>query len=344
MNDPSSTQIEPGGFPCGWFDHLAIGIDVGGTKIAAGVVTEFGKVLDSIRIETPANKDTKRTVALLDRMVRSFLEKFPTVCAVGVGCAGLVEWPSGVIRYAANNNYRNLQLREELETSTGLSTTVENDANAAAWAECVLGSGKDAADVLMLTVGTGIGAGYCFGKKLFRGSTGLGVELGHIVVDPNGRKCACGNRGCLETLASGSALGLAGKKIAMSQPIGTIAELAASPDKVTGETVCEAARQGDPSALELFEDIGKWLGLGVATLVNLFDPEVVVIGGGLIEAESLLLRPTIVSFERHVYARNYRRLPKIVSAAMGPESGMVGAALLAIERSSTRSAHMKRRT
>jgi glucokinase len=307
----------------------AIGIDIGGTKIAAGVVTLDGRIVQRALVPTPMD-DESATVSAMLRAIEELRVRDPGVEAIGVGAAGLVEWPSGRIRWAPHNAYRQLPLRRLLYEATGLPTVVDNDANAAALAEARFGAGVRSQDLVLLTVGTGIGGGLVLGGQVYRGSAGLGAEVGHMIVDPYGDPCACGNFGCLEAMASGSALGRAGREAAEAEPGGRLAQLAGGPEKVSGEVVFQAAREGDPTARELFERLGFWLGVGIASLVNIIDPDLVVIGGGLVATGDLLLVPTRASVERYVFGLEHRELPPVVPARLGSDAGLVGAASLAL--------------
>jgi glucokinase len=309
---------------------VAIGLDVGGTKIAGGVVTADGRIVDHALMPTPASTDEAATLAAITHMIEEFRTKHPRVEAIGVGAAGLVEWPAGRIRFAPNNAYRNLPLRARLQEATGLPTVVDNDANVAAWAEARFGAELACEHMVLLTIGTGIGGGLLLGGEIFRGSGGLGGEVGHMIVDPHGEQCACGNVGCLEAMASGTALGRLGRKAAVADPKGRLAELAGIPEQVNGRIVFQAAREGDRTARALFDQIGFWLGMGIASLVTIFDPELVVLSGGLITAGDLLLTPARVSFQRFVFAAQHRELPPLIFARLGLETGLVGAATLAL--------------
>jgi glucokinase len=309
----------------------AIGLDVGGTKIAAGVVSARGEMLERVARPTPQSGQGASTLSLTLQLVEELRRRHPGVQAIGAGAAGLVDWPDGHIRWAPNNSYRDLPLRAILAAETGLPAVVDNDANAAAWAEACLGAGVGRRDLLVLTVGTGIGAGLILGGRLYRGATGIGGEAGHIIVDPGGPRCGCGSTGCLEAMGSGSALSRAGREAARQDPGGTLARLAGGAGQVTGETVSEAARAGDDTALGLFATTGYWLGIGIASLVSLLDIELVVIGGGLSSAGELLLGPARSAFESFVFARGHRTLPPVGPARLGAEAGIVGAALLALD-------------
>jgi glucokinase len=309
----------------------AVGIDIGGTKIAAGVVTGDGTVLDRTRVPTPPD-DEAATLAALGEVVDQLLARNPGVEAIGLGAAGLVEWPGGNARWAPHNTYRRLELRRLLHERTGLPTVVDNDANAAAWAEARFGAGAGSDDLVLVTVGTGIGGGLVLGGRLYHGVHGFAGELGHLIVDPAGDLCACGNSGCLEAMASGSTLGRLGREAAAADPGGRMATLAGRPGLVTGEVVFAAAAEGDKAALALFERVGHWLGVGIASLVTIFDPDLVVVGGGVAATGELLLAPARASFERYVHARAHRDLPPVVPARLGADAGLVGAATLALAR------------
>jgi glucokinase len=314
----------------------AIGLDIGGTKIAGGVVADHGTVLDLVEVPTPATGDAPGTLEVLLQVINSLRDRYPAVEAIGAGAAGMVEWPSGHIRWAPNNAYRELPLRQLLAQETGLPAVVDNDGNVAAWAEARHGAAAGYGHVVVLTVGTGIGAGVVLGGQLQRGYSGLGGEIGHITVTPDGRRCGCGNTGCLEAMASGSALGRAGREAAAADPGGVLAALAGEAEKVTGQVVFDAARRGDRTARELFGQIGYWLGVGIASVVNLLDIELVVIGGGLVSAGELLLAPAKESFGRFLFGRARRPLPAIVPAHFGPGAGVVGAAALALDQDDLR--------
>jgi len=307
----------------------AIGLDIGGTKIAGGVVTAAGLVVDRTRVPTPP-ADQAATLAAMVAVVDDLRARHPQVAAVGVGAAGLVDWPRGRLRWAPHNAYRDLELRRLLHERTGLPTVVDNDANAAAWAEARFGAGAGTDDLVLVAVGTGIGGGLVLGGAVYRGTAGLGGEVGHMIVDPNGDPCECGSRGCLEAMASGNALGRAGREAAARDPGGRLAALAGGPQRVTGEVVFQAATEGDPAARALFERTGFWLGVGIASLITIFDPDVVVVGGGLAATGDLLLAPTRASMERYLFGRAHRELPPVAPARLGADAGLVGAATLAL--------------
>lgn len=330
MTDISLARSSPSKSGSATSCGLALGVDIGGTKISAGVVTSSGEVLRYERWPMPKIVDERATTDIVNALVDSLLRDYPQVGEIGIGCAGYVEWPSGIVRYAANSSYRGYMIRDHLANRTGLRTVIDNDGNVAAWAEYCVGAAMGHRIAVMLTAGTGIGGGACLDGQLFRGSSGLGLEIGHVIVDPGGPRCGCGNDGCLEARVSGTALAQRAKEVAATNGGKRLIELAGDVEKITGEVVFAAAGQGDKAALDLFNEMGFWLGTGVACLVTLFDPTVVVLGGGMMAAGELLLRPTRESLSEHVYALASRKLPFVYPAKTGPQAVVVGAALMAL--------------
>jgi glucokinase len=309
----------------------AIGVDVGGTKIAAGVITWDGRILQSTSVATPPDAGGAEMLEISARIIERLREQHPAVRAIGVGAAGMVDWPSGHIRWAPNNAYHDLALKDLLAQTTGLPVVVDNDANVAARAEAHIGAGKGYSDFAVLTVGTGIGAGLVLDGKIYRGNTGIGGEFGHLIVNPQGPECGCGSTGCLEAMASGIALGRLGRAAARKDPEGALAALAGGAANVNGEAVYKAALMREPVACSLFDKIGYWLGVGISSLVNLLDIELVVIGGGLSATGELLLHPARLSLKEFIFSPAHRQLPEIITARLGTEAGMVGAGILALE-------------
>ncbi len=213
-----------------------------------------------------------------------------------------------------------------------LPVVVENDANAAAWAEWRFGAGRGETHLVCVTLGTGIGGGIVLDGRVQRGKHGMAGEFGHMIVVPEGQRCECGNRGCLEQYASGNVLGREARELARAgSPVAVpmMERVGGDIDALVGPVITEAARDGDPLAIELFEEVGRWLGVGLANLAAALDPGMFVIGGGVSDAGELLLRPARDSFRRVLTGRGFRPEPRIVRAALGPEAGLVGAADLA---------------
>lgn len=307
----------------------AIGVDIGGTKIAGAVVDESGRVLAKQVEPTPEESDAESVEAVLLDLIAALRTDHDDVLAIGVGAAGIVEWPAGRMLWAPNIAYRDWPIRERLEKATDLPVRVDNDANVAALAESRLG--KPYPSMVLLTVGTGIGGGLVLDGRIYRGPTGLGAELGHLILNPDGPRCGCGNRGCFEAYASGTALNRMAREAAAADPEGLIARLGAADGEFTGHTVLRAVGLGDATAAALFARLGRWLGVGIASLANIFEIDAVVVGGGLVETGDLLLGPARVAAQEYAYAPEARGIPQVVAATSGSAAGQIGAALLALD-------------
>ena len=306
---------------------LACGIDVGGTKIAAGVVDEKGNILEELRVESPA-KDVSAIEAAIERLVTELRTRHP-IEAVGVGAAGYIDRARAVVLFAPNLAWSDLDLKTDLERTLGLPVVVENDANAAAWGEFQFGAGHDVDDLLLVTVGTGVGGGVVLDGALYRGAFGVGAEIGHMRVVPDGILCGCGNRGCFEKYASGSALVRSVRAAARGGSLlaaGLVERVGGDPDEITGPLVTDAARDGDVFAIEQLAAVGRWLGEGIASLAAILDPAVVVVGGGVSAADDLILEPARSAFGAQLTGRGYRPMLEIRRARLGNRAGLIGAA------------------
>jgi glucokinase len=318
--------------------QLAIGVDAGGTKIEGLLVDTSnvgGPILDRRVAETPA-QDPEAAAQRIVAVAQELMAGRDDVAAIGVGAAGIVSL-EGTIRFAPNLAWRELPLRELVARAVGLPTYVDNDANVAAWGEYRFGAGRGCTDMLLVTVGTGIGGGIVSGGKLFRGTHGFAGEIGHVIVEPNGPLCGCGNRGCWEQVAAGRAIDRLGREAAGEHPESRLAELSSGdPSKVDGRMVTKAATAGDLVAAGVLAEVGRRLGEGIAGLVNVLDPEIVVIGGGAINAGDLLLDPAREAFRATVEALDHRPNVRLVAALLGNDAGAVGAADLAVHEVSKR--------
>ena len=310
-----------------------IGIDAGGTKLLGGVVDEDLVVHHRVRRQW-RGADRQETLDIIVDAVSEVRAAAPDVAVVGFGLPGLVEAASGVSTWSNHLPIDDVPFRDLMSERLGLPVVVDNDANVAVLAEHRHGAARGAQHAVLLALGTGIGGGLLLGGELYRGSSGFGGELGHIVVDHDGEDCPgkCPGRGCLEVLASGNAIGRAGEAIAAERPDSALGRRAAAGGEISGGLVTEMAHDGDAESREVLARVGAQLGAGITGLVNTFDPEVVVIGGGVVAAGELLLAPA-----RAVVAE--RALPpiaervRIVPTHFGDESGMLGAALIALEAS-----------
>lgn len=307
----------------------AIGIDVGGTKINAFRVTRDGTVAERTSRPTPAD-DEAATLSAMVELARSLLTS--DVIAVGVGAAGMIDSKEGVLGFAPNLAWRNLPIAERMRDALGLPCQVDNDASMAAYGEFRFGAGRGYRHLLLVTVGTGLGGGIVSDGRLFRGANGFASEIGHIIVEPGGPLCGCGNHGCWEQVAAGRAIDRMGREEAREHEHSILRRLAGGdPDEVTGELVTQAAMQGDDAAKRILAEAGRRLGQGIAGLVNVLDPQVVVVGGGAIVAGDLLLDPARAAFLDAVEGPEYRPRVPIVPAELGNDAGAVGAATLALE-------------
>lgn len=313
---------------------LAIGIDIGGTKVAGGLVDQAGRIIDRTRRDTPHRSTSPDVVE--DTIVEVVLELLDrasghSVAGVGIGAAGFVAADRATVVFAPHLSWRQEPLREALSGRLGTATTVDNDANAAAWAEWKFGAGRGETHLVMITLGTGIGGGIVIDGHIQRGRYGIAGEYGHMQVVPNGVRCECGNRGCWEQYASGNALVREARALLLANsPVAAdLRALVGSEDHLTGPLVTESAQRGDATSIELIAEIGEWLGLGMANLAATLDPGTFVVGGGVSAAGDLLLGPARTTFQRQLVGRGYRPVARIVAAELGPDAGLIGAADLA---------------
>lgn len=312
-----------------------IGLDLGGTKLLGMFVDPTGTdPIVTDRVPTPSGGPAvvDAIVDLVDSLRGQAVPSADPV-ALGLGAPGLID-RTGMLRFGPNvAGLENLAFGEILTERTGVPTVVENDATCAAWAEHERGAARGANHSLTVTLGTGIGAGITVKGELLRGAHGFAGEPGHMVVDPAGPLCPCGRRGCWERYASGSGLGALGREAAIAGRAARLIELAGGePESVRGEHVTAAAADGDAGALEVVRRFAWWVALGIANLVNVLDSEIVVVGGGLVEAGDVLLDPIRDAFDELVFGVDHREPVPIVAAELGERAGAWGAALLAAAR------------
>ncbi|MCW2756326.1 MAG: glucokinase [Nocardioidaceae bacterium] len=312
------------------WDPLTVGIDIGGTKVLGGVVDSTGHVLEVERRPTLGH-DVRAVEDTIVELIRHFATRHE-IAAAGIGAAGFVDATRSVVMFSPHLDWRREPLRAAVADRVRIPVVVDNDANAAALAECRFGAAAGHRFVLCVTLGTGIGGALVIDNRVFRGANGMAGEFGHMQVVPDGHRCPCGNRGCWEQYASGNALVREARQlIAANSPVAHyLRELVEGhPETLTGPQITEAARDGDPLSIELLSDVGEWFGMGLAGMAAAFDPSCIVIGGGVSAAGNLLLEPTRRSFSRHLTGRGHRTEPDIVLAALGPDAGFIGAADMA---------------
>ncbi|MFY0408863.1 ROK family glucokinase [Solicola sp. PLA-1-18] len=308
-------------------EKLAIGIDIGGTKVKAGVVDLDGHVVQRVRRETPTTSPSAVLNTIAD--IVSELRAQHHVISVGIGAAGFVDATRSTVLFSPHLAWRHEPLRDAVRRRIGLSVIVDNDANAAAWAEWKFGAAQNEEHLVCITLGTGIGGALVIGGNLHRGRYGLAGEFGHMQVVPDGQSCECGNRGCWEQYASGNVLIREAQKAARDgSPFGLrLLELAEGDlDAVDGRVVTAAAHAGDEEAVALLADVGRWLGVGIANLAAAFDPGIFVVGGGVSDADELLLEPARAAFRQGLTGRGFRPEAQVVRAHLGNDAGMIGAA------------------
>jgi glucokinase len=305
-----------------------IGVDLGGTKMAVGVVDSEQKVHYQ-GSEPSTGLSEEKLIAELGREMDEAKAARPDVVAAGLGIPATIDFDRGVAIHAVNLTITDVPVRDLMQERIGLPVYVDNDANVAALAEHLYGAGRGAQNVVMLTIGTGIGGGLVLNGEVYRGSTGAAAELGHIVIEEDGPPCQgnCPNHGCVEALASGTAIAKAGREVAERDPDSALGKALAD-GPISGRTVTELALAGDGPARDVVAQAGRHIGVALSSLANIFDPDVFVIGGGVSVVGELLLEPA-----RHELRS--RALPPqnespVKLAELGPDAGMIGAAAMAL--------------
>jgi glucokinase len=311
--------------------RVAVGVDIGGTKVLGALIDDNGTILREHRLPSPDDWPTMRDsiVAVVDEL----RAQGPEIHALGVGAAGMVDL-DGVIHYAPNvPGFRTVAVRAALAEATGLATVVDNDANTAAYAELRFGVARGLRDAMVITLGTGIGGGMIVNGGVLRGSNGFAAEIGHFQIDPAGPICACGEPGHWEAMASGNALGrMAREAAAAGEAPGLLERAGGEIDAIDGHLVSAAGHDGLPEALLLVDQYCFNVAIGLVGLANIFDPALIAISGGLVNDGVLFLDPIRRHFLGHIEGASYRPTPEIVPAALGERAGVIGAGILALDR------------
>jgi glucokinase len=309
-----------------------IGIDLGGTNITAGIVTKDGEILNQASTKTNAHRSADEVIADIVAVAKKALKENGTdiseIKSIGVGSPGAIDDESGEVIFAGNLNWTHIPLKEKLEESLKIPAYVSNDANVAAYAEYLFGAGKGKKSVQLVTLGTGVGGGYVLDGKIQSGHHGVGMEIGHMILVPEGILCTCGNKGCLERYASASGIISMGREAMANAPNGSIAKEAKdNPQNVTAKLIIDLAKQGDVTSLNIFKDYARYLAYAVVNIINFNDPEVIIFGGGVSRAGDFLLDAIKEEVAPRVFCKQ-APYSEILLSKMGNEAGVIGAALL----------------
>ncbi len=301
-----------------------LGIDLGGTNVAMAVVNENGEILVRKTIETKVQEGFEKVVERISKAANEVINEVGGVSKIGIGSPGSIDHKNGLVRFSPNfPGWINVPLSKEIEKRTGVGVTLENDANAFVMGEKWFGKGKGYTDIIGITLGTGVGGGVITGGMLLRGHKGIGAELGHVVVDPNGYPCGCGNHGCLETIASATGISRLAREWKERYPDSIITEF-------TAKAVMDAARHGDPLGVKVLEIVSQALGIALGSLIHIFNPQLIVIGGGVSRAGDVLLS-AVKKRTRENVMRSFWDTYEIVLSDLVDDAGIFGAASMGFE-------------
>jgi len=319
------------------------GVDIGGTKVAISLVTPTGKSLISVTIPISSKNSTKQSVAQIIEMIRQCMSSLKIqklgnkygLMGVGVGTPGPVDSKSGKVPWSPNlPDWEGFNICSMIKRHLGVPVFITNDANAAALCEKHFGAGKKVKDLIYITASTGVGGGFILNGSVFSGHNFNAAEIGHMTIVPNGERCKCGNKGCLEAYASGTAIAREATKYARAHPKSVLARLGKQDGKISGKTVKAAFIRGDKPAKKILENAGYYLGVGVGSLINILNPEVIVFGGGVfqtpVKAANCVWKSMVSSAKEHSWTLPYKGC-KLVQTKFPYEVGSLGAAALAIE-------------
>lgn len=309
-----------------------IGVDVGGSKILALVIDDDAQVISKVKTQTPNKKEL--VLKAIGQTIEKLTVDFSEIASIGIGVPGLVD-ENGSLLFAPNLRHgEGLNYKDYVQEIYKINCCVNNDANCAAFAEWRAGNAKSYSNFVMVTLGTGIGGGLFISGELLKGSLGFAGEVGHMVIDPYGPLCPCGNRGCWERFASGTGLGRLARDEAVANKAPALVELAnGDPEKVRGEDVILLAKKGVREAIKIIEDFAFWIAIGLANIAAVLDVQAFVIGGGVVEDSELWIEPVRKKFASLLLGSQIRQLPDIVASCFKENSGAIGAALLASKAS-----------
>ncbi|ACL70354.1 ROK family protein [Halothermothrix orenii] len=311
-----------------------VGVDLGGTKILTALADARGKIVAKKKLPTEARKGEEKVIQNIVSSIDAVLQEKglsrEDVITLGVGSPGPLNTQEGIIYLAPNLGWRNVHIKDILEEETGIPVILENDANAAALGEKWFGAGQDVDNLIYITVSTGIGGGIIINKKIFHGINDGAGEVGHMVIEPGGPVCGCGNRGCFEAVASGTAINKMGREAVKENKATLLMELSGGdPEKIDGSLIARAARQGDEVARKIWDKAGYYLGIGLANLLNIFNPEMIILGGGVMNAGDLIMEPMKKSLKDHALESAFNSV-EIRQAELGNDTGVIGAVAVAM--------------
>lgn len=312
-----------------------IGVDLGGTKILTAVADSDGEIISRKKLSTEADKGEEVILRNIEDSINSVLDqsgvKKSEIKKIGIGSPGPLSTVKGVIYETANMPWKNVPIVDIMEERTGIPVKLENDANAAGLGEKWFGAGKGVDDMIYITVSTGVGGGIIIDQKALHGYDGAAGEIGHMTINPDGPQCGCGNYGCLESFASGTAIGREGRKVVKEGKSDILQELSNNnPEKVDAYLVAQAAIKGDKVCKKIYEEAGYYLGIGIANLINLFNPEMIVMGGGVWKDADLLKDTMWESLEERALSSSLEQV-EICKVELGDDTGVKGAIAVAME-------------
>jgi len=309
-----------------------IGIDIGGTSVKVGIVNEDGKIIAKDSVATRVDKGVAVIMSDIVSLAKKLLKENgltqSDITAVGIGCPGTVNSQTGVVTFSGNLKFVNVELVKEFKKLWDIRTQVGNDANCAALGESKFGGGEGSKNCTLMTLGTGVGTGFVVDGKLFDGHLGAGAEGGHIVIRMDGVKCTCGEKGCLEAYASATALIKQTQKCMKTNPESLMHKIAAEAGKVSARTAFPAYKEGDFYAARIVKSYVKFVGAGIVSLINVFRPEVFIIGGGVSNEGEHFIKMLEAHVKKHVFGKSFNKIPEIRQAKLGNDAGVIGAASL----------------
>ncbi len=309
-----------------------IGVDIGGTNIKAGVADENCTLISSVSVKTNSKKGYSAVVQSIFEAIDSCTEKsgvpLNEIISIGVGCPGTMDSENGVVLYSNNLRWENVPLAKDIEEKYGKCVILENDANVAAYGEYLAGGAKGARNAVVLTLGTGVGAGIIIDGEIYSGSNNAGGEIGHTVIEVDGTPCTCGRNGCFEAYASATGLIRMTKEMIEKRPQTKMHEMVEASGKVSARTAFNAAKLGDPEASEVVAKYIKYLACGIANVINVFQPDILCIGGGVCNEGDNLLIPLKEQVSKQIYSKNSSKNTRIAICSLANEAGMIGSAML----------------